>query len=53
MVAGLKGKEYAERCTELGLETLEERRHQHDMALVYKMAPNKESFKRGLNQAAA
>jgi hypothetical protein len=115
MVAGLKGKEYAERCMELGLETLEERRQKQDMALVYKMtqdaqmtsmfekarsnnqgartrqatahqglavqyartdirkhsfavrivekwnrlpdtvkmAPNKESFKRGLNQAAA
>jgi hypothetical protein len=37
MVAGLKGKEYAERCTELGLETLEERRQKQDMALVYKM----------------
>jgi hypothetical protein len=31
MVAGLKGKEYAERCMELGLETLEERRQ------IYKM----------------
>jgi hypothetical protein len=37
MVAGLKGKEYAERCMELGLETLEERRQKQDMALVYKM----------------
>ncbi len=37
MVAGLKGKEYAERGMELGLETLEERRQKQDMALVYKM----------------
>ena len=37
MVAGLKGKEYAERCLELGLETLEQRRQKQDMALVYKM----------------
>jgi hypothetical protein len=34
MVAGLKEKEYAERCTELGLETLEERLQKQDMALV-------------------
>jgi hypothetical protein len=36
-LAGLKGKEYVERCTELGLEMLEERQQKQDMALVYKM----------------
>lgn len=37
MVAGLKGKEYVERCEELGLPSLERRRHEQDMALVFKM----------------
>jgi ribonuclease P/MRP protein subunit RPP40 len=37
MVAGLKGRE---RCAELGLETLEERRQSPDMALVHKMMNN-------------
>jgi hypothetical protein len=36
MVAGLKGAGYLERCVELGLETLEKRRQDQDMALVYK-----------------
>jgi ribonuclease P/MRP protein subunit RPP40 len=36
MVAGLKFKKYKERCTELGLETMEERRQKLDMALVHK-----------------
>jgi hypothetical protein len=29
MVAGLKSKEYKEKCSELGLETLEQRRMMH------------------------
>jgi len=36
MVTGLKGTTYEEKCAELGLETLEERRHGQDMALVHK-----------------
>jgi hypothetical protein len=36
MVAGLKGANYLEKCTELGLETLEKRREDQDLALVYK-----------------
>ncbi len=40
MVAGLKGSDYEERCAELGLETLEERRQSQDMALVHKMMNN-------------
>ena len=38
MVSGLKSKDYKERCLELGLETLEKRREEQDMALVHKMA---------------
>ncbi len=36
MEAGLKGRTYEERCAELGLETLQERRERQDMALVHK-----------------
>jgi ribonuclease P/MRP protein subunit RPP40 len=36
MVTGLKGSTYEEKCEELGLETLEERRGGQDMALVQK-----------------
>jgi hypothetical protein len=36
MVAGLKGRKYEERCAELGLESLQERRERQDMALVHK-----------------
>ena len=37
MVSGLAGREYEERLKELDMETLEERRHQMDMAQVYKI----------------
>jgi hypothetical protein len=36
MIAGLKGQTYEERCAELGLESLQERRVRQDMALVHK-----------------
>ncbi len=36
MISGLKGSTYEEKCEELGLETLEERRGGQDMALVHK-----------------
>jgi hypothetical protein len=36
MVSGLKNKVYEGRCAELGLKTLEARRYEQDMALVYK-----------------
>jgi hypothetical protein len=37
MVAGLKSRGYKDRCKELGLETLEERREKQDVALVHKL----------------
>jgi hypothetical protein len=37
MESGLKSDEYSERLSELGLPTLEERRHQADMAMVHKI----------------
>jgi hypothetical protein len=37
MVSGLKSDDYSERLSELGLPTLEERRHQADMAMVHKI----------------
>jgi hypothetical protein len=35
MVSGLAGKTYEKRSAELDLETLEERRHREDMAMVH------------------
>jgi hypothetical protein len=37
MISGLAGKDYEERCKELGLETLADRRVIQDMAQVYKL----------------
>jgi hypothetical protein len=48
MVSGLKGTTYVERCEELGLDTLEKRRQDQDMGLVYKIIasqPENELFK--------
>ena len=37
MVSGLVGKVYEERLKELGLQALEERRHQADMCMMHKI----------------
>jgi hypothetical protein len=37
MVSGLKGKTYEEKLLELGLTTMEERRHQADMTQPFKI----------------
>ncbi len=37
MIASLKSRDYSERLKELGLTTMEERRHQPDMVQVYKI----------------
>ena len=42
MISGLKAREYEDRLKELGLTTLEERRHQADMAMVYKVLTGQE-----------
>jgi hypothetical protein len=38
----LKGANYLEKCAELGLETLEKRRNDQDLALVYKFVTKKD-----------
>ena len=43
MVVGLKAKDYEGRLKEVGLTTLEERRHQADMLLVYKTMTGKDN----------
>lgn len=43
MVSGLKSQIYRERLEELGLLTLEERRHQLDMAQTYKILTRKDN----------
>ena len=42
MISGLRARDYEDRLQELGLTTLEERRHQADMAMVYKVLMGKE-----------
>ena len=42
MISGLKAKEYADRLKELEMTSLEERRHQADMAMVYKVLTGKD-----------
>jgi hypothetical protein len=41
MVSGLKGTTYKEKCNELGLQTLEDRRERQNMALVHKFLTEK------------
>jgi hypothetical protein len=36
MVSGLKGTTYEERCEELGIQTLKERRQKQDLAMAHK-----------------
>ena len=43
-VSGLTSREYKDGRKELGLETLEERRHQADMAMVQKILHGKGSL---------
>jgi hypothetical protein len=47
MVLGLQSRDYEGCLRELGLTTLEERRHQADMAHMYKICTGKD----GLNKA--
>ena len=42
MISGLKAKEYADRLKELEMTSLEERRHQADMTMVYKVLTGKD-----------
>ena len=42
MISGLRSCEYKESLAELGLTTLEERRHQVDMAMTYRIVTQKD-----------
>ena len=46
MVSGLISSDYHERLAELGMETLEERRHRMDMAQVYKIVTGEDKVDR-------
>jgi hypothetical protein len=46
MVAGLRPGSYEEKCKQINLDTLEERRHLQDMAQAYKMIQGKEKLPR-------
>ena len=45
MVSWLASNDYNDRLAELGMETLEERRHRMDMAQVYKIVAGKDKVK--------
>ena len=45
MISGLKGKDYVEKCRELGLDTLEERRRKLDLVQAYKILTGKDKVK--------
>jgi hypothetical protein len=45
MVSGKQGRTYEDRLKELGLTTLEERRHQADMAHMYKICTGKDGLR--------
>ena len=47
MISGLASNDYHERLAELGMETLEERRHRMDMAQVYKIVTGKDKVNSG------
>jgi hypothetical protein len=44
MVSGLRSRDYEDRLKELNLTTLEERRHQADMLLMYKICTGKDGM---------
>jgi ribonucleases P/MRP protein subunit RPP40 len=46
MIAGLPNGTYEEKCAEIGLETLEERRNIQDMAQIFKMIRGNEKLTR-------
>ena len=45
MISGLAGKTYEEKCLELGLETLEERRKKQDLLQTYKICSGKDRIR--------
>ena len=45
MISGMASHDYKDRLAELGMETLEERRHRMDMAQVYKIVTGKDKVK--------
>ena len=44
-ISGLRGNTYEEKCIELGLETLEERRRKQDLAQAYKILSGKDRLR--------
>ena len=44
MISGLKGTKYEEKCQEIGLETLKQRRDEQDLLQTFRILKNKETF---------
>jgi len=53
MISGLRGANYEEKLEEIGLLTLEERRHQTDMVQVYKILHGRDKVITSIELAAA
>ena len=45
MISGLTGTTYEEKCQELGLESLEERRRKQDLLQAYKILSGKDNIR--------
>jgi hypothetical protein len=46
MISGLKGEDYEEKCKELKIDTLQERRRINDMTQVYKLVSGRDRIDR-------
>ena len=44
MISGLKGTTYEEKCQEIGLETLKQRRDEQDLLQTFRILKNKETY---------
>ena len=53
MISGLKGKDYKEKCTEVGIDTLETRREKQDLLETFKIMKNPEATGRILQGTQA
>ena len=45
VISGLTGKTYEEKCRELGLDTLEDRRNKQDLTQAYKILSGKDNVR--------
>ena len=44
MISGLRGTTYEEKCQDIGLESLKQRRDEHDLLQAFRFLKNREVF---------